>query len=82
VRDHFAAVEVAYNIVHALKRHSASNQDCKLFSAMLAGEIQFAIWVDRVALVEKLRVSLVCFRRLISRVDSVSSTSLCGIIVH
>jgi hypothetical protein len=58
VRDHFAAVEVAYNIVHALKRHAGSNQDCKLFTAMLAGEIQFAIWVDRVAMVEKLRVSL------------------------
>lgn len=54
--DDIAGIELAYNIVDALRRY-ADHSDCQLFSALLAGQVHPAVWFDRVALVDKLRVS-------------------------
>lgn len=54
--DDIAGIELAYNIVEALRRY-ADHSDCQLFSALLVGQVQPAVWFDRVALVDKLRVS-------------------------
>lgn len=53
-----AAVELAYNIVDALRRHAPQHSDCRAFQEMLAGNMLLAVWMDRCAVVEKLRVGL------------------------
>lgn len=55
--DNVAGIELAYNIVDALRRFG-DHSDCQLFSALLAGQAHPAVWFDRVVLVEKLRVSI------------------------
>lgn len=57
MQDHFAATELAYNILESLRLFS-DNSDCRLFSAMLAGEARSFIWADQASLIEKLRVSV------------------------
>lgn len=58
VQDSFAATELAYNILESLRLYS-DNSDCRLFSAMLAGEARSFIWADQTSVIEKLRVSMI-----------------------
>ena len=57
VRDHSVAIELAYNIVDAVRRHSPANSDCRLFAAALEGRLPTAVWFDQESMLEKLRVS-------------------------
>lgn len=63
VCDAVAAVELAYNIIDALRRYSHLHSDCCLFNSLLAGEVHFSVWLDRCSMVEKLRVSFDAFER-------------------
>lgn len=55
MQDAVAAAELAYNIVEALRLY-ADNSDCRLLSAMLAGDVRPFIWADQNSLIEKIRV--------------------------
>lgn len=68
MRDPVAAVELAYNIVDALRRHAPQHSDCRAFQEMLAGNMLLAVWMDRCAVVEKLRVGLLLAVSLVSTI--------------
>jgi hypothetical protein len=50
-------VELAYNIVDALKKYS-SNTDLSFFAAALTGSAAPAVWFDYLSLLNRLRVRL------------------------
>lgn len=51
------AIEMAYNIIHALKQYSSLSL-CRMFSAVLEEKLSFEIWYDQQEMVNKLRVRI------------------------
>ena len=56
-KNEIAAIEIAYNIVHAIKKN-AHLSECSLFQSILEETLPQDIWYDKMITIEKLRVRI------------------------